>query len=161
MLRRRRSRSTCAAAGNGDSLLVDGSAALAGTLAVKTAYAPATDGGAARPRRPGEALRGVREDARAAPRRSRLASRAYDVTGVTLGLASGGGGVAPTLLARPSLRPAVPVVGGRTRCLPGKWKGAHALTYEWLRGGKPIARAKTDRAIASLPPIAAARWPAA
>ena len=70
---------------------------------------------------------------------------AYTAAGVALGLASGGGGVAPTVLARPSLRPAVPVVGGLTRCLPGRWKGAHALTYEWLRGGKPIARAKTAR----------------
>ena len=47
-------------------------------------------------------------------------------------------------LTRPSLRPAAPVVGGRTRCLPGKWTGAHTLTYQWLRGGKPIAHANTQ-----------------
>jgi hypothetical protein len=39
------------------------------------------------------------------------------------------------------LLPAVPVVGGRTRCLPGKWTGATALTYQWLRAGNPIAHA--------------------
>ena len=54
-------------------------------------------------------------------------------------------GKAPTSLAKPRLRPAVPVVGGRTRCLPGGWKGARSLTYQWLRGGKAIAGATTAR----------------
>jgi hypothetical protein len=37
------------------------------------------------------------------------------------------------------------VVGGRTRCVPGKLPGAHALTYQWLRDGKPIAHASAKR----------------
>ena len=68
---------------------------------------------------------------------------AYGATGVTLGV-TGAGASAPVSLTRPSLRPAAPVVGGRTRCLPGKWTGAHTLTYQWLSGGKPIAHANTQ-----------------
>ena len=132
------------ATGNGDALVVDGSASLAGTLEVHTAYAPAATaaplvlGARAKPS-------GTFAKTLAPLPGGRSWDPAYTAAGVTLGLASGGGGVAPTSLTRPSLRPAAPVVGGRMRCLPGKWKGAHALTYEWLRGGKPIARAKTAR----------------
>jgi hypothetical protein len=61
---------------------------------------------------------------------------------LAVGGATGSAG-APALLSKPSLQPAEPVVGGRTRCLPGTWKGARSLTYEWLRGGRPIAGAAT------------------
>jgi len=37
------------------------------------------------------------------------------------------------------------VVGGRTRCFPGTWSGAHATSYRWLRDGRPIAHA--DKAL--------------
>ena len=147
------------AAGNGDALVVDGSASLAGTLEVRTAYAPAPTaaplvlGARAKPS-------GTFAKTLAPLPGGRSWDPAYTAAGVTLGLAGGGSGVAPTSLTRPSLRPAAPVVGGRMRCLPGTWKGAHALTYEWLRGGKPIARAKTAR-YRVVPAVAAARWPAA
>ena len=41
------------------------------------------------------------------------------------------------------------VVGGRTLCVPGTWKGAHAFAYQWLRGGKPIANATGARYLVS------------
>ena len=133
------------AAGNGDALRVDGSAALGGTLAVNTSYAPAPNATPlvlAADAKPSGAF----AKTLAPVPGGRAWDPAYTAAGVTLGLAAGGGGgVAPAALTRPSLQPAVPVVGGRTRCLPGKWKGAHALTYQWLRGGKPIASAKTAR----------------
>ncbi len=131
-------------AAGSDALVVAGSASLAGTLEVRTSYAPAATaaplvlGARAKPS-------GTFAKTRAPLPGGRAWEPAYTASGVTLGLASGGGGVAPTALTRPSLQPAVPVVGGRTRCLPGKWQGAQALKYEWLRGGKPIARAKTAR----------------
>jgi hypothetical protein len=69
---------------------------------------------------------------------------AYSAAGVTLtvGAPSNAG---PAELSAPSLRPSVPVVGGRTRCDPGNWKGAHELAYQWLRGGKAIAKATEAR----------------
>ena len=119
----------------------------AGTLRVTTKYAPAATAAplvlaAAREARPGRSRRHWRRSRRPGlgsglhrRGRRRSASRAAAVARRS----------APASLARPSLQPAVPVVGGRTRCLPGKWKGAHALTYQWLRGGKPIASATAAR----------------
>ena len=149
-------------AGDGDSLQADGLVDLDGTLRVATAYPP---GASAAPlvlaatTKPAAHSRRVIAPISAA--RSWLP--VYGATGVTLtiGAAGAGAGDAPAALTAPSLRPAVPVVGGRTRCLPGAWKGAHALAYQWLRGGKPIARRHGRRAISSLPPIAARRSPAA
>jgi hypothetical protein len=71
----------------------------------------------------------------------------YGATGVALaiGAPSTGGADGPASLSAPSLHPSVPVVGGRTRCDPGNWKGAHALAYQWLRSGKAIANATTPR----------------
>jgi hypothetical protein len=132
-------------AGDGDSLRVEGSAGLAGTLRVTTAYSPAATatplvlGAAAKPT-------GTFAKTLAALPSGHAWEPAYGAAGVTLvvGAAAGSGG-APASLVKPTLRPAVPVVGGRTRCLPGKWKGAHALAYQWLRAGKPIASATTAR----------------
>ena len=128
-------------AADGDSLRVGGAAALAGTLAVTTKYSPAK---AAAQLVLGAASKPTGTFAKVlAPLPAGLAwDPAYGATGVTLGVT--GGGNAPVSLTRPSLRPAAPVVGGRTRCLPGKWTDAHTLTYQWLRGGKPIAHANTQ-----------------
>lgn len=134
-------------AANGDALRVGGAAALGGTLDVNTSYAPAPT---ATPLvlAAGTKPSGAFAKTLAPVPGGQAWNPAYTAAGVTLGLMGGsrsGGGVAPAALTRPSLQPAVPVVGGRTRCLPGKWKGAQALTYQWLRGGKPIASAKAAR----------------
>ena len=127
-------------AADGDSLRVEGAAAL---------------GGHARGRRPVHAGEGARPNSCSAPgrsrrERSRRCSR-RSRAGLDLGSRLRRDGrhtrrhrreaAPPASLTRPSLRPAVPVVGGRTRCLPGKWTGAPALTYQWLRGARPIAHA--------------------
>ncbi|MDX6562124.1 MAG: hypothetical protein QOD65_1938, partial [Gaiellales bacterium] len=129
-------------ASDGDSLRVDGAVALAGTLEVNTRYTPvktASELVLAAGARPSGTFAKVR-----APLPSGLAwDPAYTAAGVTLGVAAGG--AAPASVTRPSLLPAVPVVGGLTRCLPGTWTGAHALTFQWLRGGKEIAHASTPR----------------
>lgn len=132
-------------AGDGDSLRVEGSVSLAGTLHVTTAYSPTAT---ATPLVLGAASKPVGTFAKtlAALPSGHAWEPAYGAGGVTLaaGAALGAGG-APASLTKPSLRPAVPVVGGSTRCLPGKWKGAHTLAYQWLRAGKPIASATTAR----------------
>ncbi|MDP9258952.1 MAG: hypothetical protein M3Q31_20730 [Actinomycetota bacterium] len=133
-------------ASDGDSLKVDGSVSLAGTLRVATNYAPAASaaplviaatskpaGGFTKTVAPISATHGW--------------VPAYGPAGVTLtvGAPSGDGGDGPADLSAPSLHPSVPIVGGRTRCDPGNWKGAHALAYQWLRGSKPIAKATAAR----------------
>ena len=133
-------------AGDGDSLQADGLVNLAGTLRVATAYPP---GASAAPlvlaatTKPSGAFARVTAPISAA--RSWLP--VYGAAGVTLtiGAAGAGAGDAPAALTTPSLRPSVPIVGGRTRCLPGAWKGAHALAFQWLRSGKPIAGATAAR----------------
>jgi hypothetical protein len=131
-------------AGDGDSLRVEGTASLAGTLKVTTAYAPAAT---ATPLVLAAAAKPAGSFAKtAAPLPSgRAWSAAYTAAGVELELAHGGGKGALAALVRPSLQPAIPVVGGRTHCSPGRWKGTPALTYQWLRGGKPIAGATSAR----------------
>jgi hypothetical protein len=133
-------------AGDGDSLAVDGSVALDGTLRVATSYPPAAAATAlalASTSKPSGTFAKTLAPISAA----HAWAPAYGAGGVTLtlGTASGRGDDAPTSLSPPSLRPAAPVVGGRIRCLPGSWKGAHALAYQWLRGGKPIAKAGSAR----------------
>jgi hypothetical protein len=133
-------------ANDGDALKVDGRVSLAGTLRVATSYAPAASaaplvlaatskpaGTFAKTFAPISATRGW------AP--------AYGATGVTLtvGAPSTGGGDGQASLRAPSLHPSVPVVGGRTRCNARAPKGAHALAYQWLRGGRPIAKATKAR----------------
>jgi hypothetical protein len=132
-------------AGDGDSLRVAGSAGLAGTLHVTTAYVPAATAtplvlaAAAKPS-------GTFAEILAPLPSGRAWDTTYSSAGVELAVGSAAGSAgAPALLSKPSLQPAEPVVGGSSRCLPGKWKGAHALAYQWLRGGKPIASATTAR----------------
>jgi hypothetical protein len=129
-------------ASEGDSLRVEGSVTLAGTLRVATSYSPAAT---ATPLVLAAAAKPAGAFAKLlAPLPGGNAWEAsYGATGVTL-LAPGGAG-APAAVAKPTLRPALPVVGGLTRCLPGKWTGAHSLAYQWLRGGKPVARATKQR----------------
>ena len=104
--------------------------------------------GATRPRRDVEA---GRERSRRRLRRSRPTrgwAPAYGAAGVTLtiGAPSSAGGD-DSRVARPLRRcdPSLPVVGGRTRCDPGSWRGAHSLGYQWFRGGRPIAKATAAR----------------
>jgi hypothetical protein len=135
------------AAGNGDSLRVGGSAVLAGTLAVRTSYAPAP---AATPLVLTAAAKrsGTFAKTLAPLPGSRSWDPDYAPAGVSLTIAGGhgGDGSGPVSLGKPSLKPAVPVVGGRARCVPGKWQGAaHTVAFQWLRGGKPIAGAKAAR----------------
>ena len=132
-------------ASDGDFLAVDGTVDLAGTLRVATAYAPAAraaplvlaatskpEGAFAKTLAPISAGRGW--------------IPAYGATGVSLALgAPSATRDAPTSLTAPSLRPAVPVVGGRTTCVPGTWKDARTLDYQWLRGATPIAGATRAR----------------
>jgi hypothetical protein len=132
-------------AGDGDSLRVAGSAELAGKLRVTTAYLPAATATPlvlAAEAKPAGTFGQI-----LAPLPSGHSWDAtYGAAGVGLALgsaATSAGG--PALLARPSLQPAQPIVGGSSRCLPGKWNGARALTYQWLRAGKPIASATTAR----------------
>jgi hypothetical protein len=133
-------------AGDGDSLKVDGSVDLAGTLRVATAYAP---GPGATPLALSASSKPTGTFTKTLAPISDLHSwvPAYGAAGVTLaiGVAGSGGGNPPTSLTAPALKPAAPVVGGHTRCLPGSWKGAHGLAYQWLRGGKPIAKATAAR----------------
>jgi hypothetical protein len=137
-------------AGDGDSLQADGLIDLAGSLRVATAYAP---GASAAPLVLAATVKPSGAFARVVAPVSVAHSwvPAYGATGVTLaiGTARAGGADAPTAVTAPSLRPAVPTVGGRTRCLPGAWTGAHALAYQWLRGGKPIAGATAARHLVS------------
>ena len=133
-------------ASDGDALAVDGSVSLAGTLRVATKYAPAASAAplvvAATSKPAGSFAKTV------APISATHGwVPAYGATGVTLtlGAPSTGGGAGPAALSAPSLHPPVPVVGGRTRCDPGNWKGAHAVAYQWLRGGKAIATATQAR----------------
>lgn len=129
---------------DGDSLQVDGTVGLAGTLRVSTSYAPVPTAAPlvlAAPAKP-EGAFGTTD----APLSSGHAWKpAYSASGVTLGAGADAGRDAPTSLKKPALRPAIPVVGGRTRCLPGKWSGAHKLAFRWLRSGKPIAKATAAR----------------
>jgi hypothetical protein len=128
-----------------DSLAVDGTVDLAGTLRVDTAYAPAA--GAA----PLVLAAASKPDGAFAKTLAPISAEhgwepAYGTTGVSLTIgAPSASGDAPASLTAPSLRPAVPVVGGRTTCLPGAWKGARTLSYQWLRGTKPIAGATKAR----------------
>ncbi|MDX6631720.1 MAG: hypothetical protein QOH00_3966, partial [Gaiellales bacterium] len=129
-------------ASDGDQLKVDGSVDLDGTLRVATDYAPsgaATALALVSTAKPA----GTFAKALAPISAARAWAPAYGAAGVTLTIGAPGavGRDAPTSLTAPSLRPATPVVGGRTHCLPGSWKGAHALAYQWLRGSKPIAKA--------------------
>jgi hypothetical protein len=132
-------------ASDGDSLAVDGMVDLAGTLRVATAYAPAT--GAA----PLVLAATSKPDGAFAKTVAPISAGhawvpAYSATGVSLVLgAPGARGIARASLTAPSLRPAVPVVGGRATCLAEAWKGAHALAYQWLRGALPIAGATRPR----------------
>ncbi|HET6171178.1 MAG TPA: hypothetical protein VFD90_01150 [Gaiellales bacterium] len=133
-------------AADGDALAVDGSVELAGTLRVATDYAPAANAAAlvltavAKPS-------GTFAKTFAPISAARGWAPIYGAGGVTLALGapSSAGGDGPTSLSVPELRPATPIVGGGTRCLPGAWKGAHAFAYQWLRGGKPIAKATSAR----------------
>jgi hypothetical protein len=129
-------------ANDGDALKVDGLVGLAGTLRVATSYAPAASAAplvlAATSKPAGTFAKTLAPISAAhgwAP--------AYGATGVTLtvGAPSSGGGDGSASLRPPSLHPAVPVVGGRTRCDARGPKGSHALAYQWLRDGKPIAKA--------------------
>ena len=130
-------------AGDGDALEVDGSVGLAGTLRVATSYAPAASAAplviSATSEPAGSFTKTV-----APISATRGWAPAYSAAGVTLtiGAPSNAG---PAELSAPSLRPSVPVVGGRTRCDPGNWKDAHELAYQWLRGGKAIAKATEAR----------------
>jgi len=136
--------------GDGDSLQADGPVDLAGTLRVATAYAPAATAAPlvlAATAKPSGAFAKV-----IAPISTAHSwVPAYGAAGVTLtiGAPGAGGGEAPAALTAPSLRPAIPTVGGRTRCLPGTWKGAHALAYQWLRAGTPIAGSTAARHLVS------------
>lgn len=127
-------------AGDGDVLRVGGAVSLAGALQVATAYAP----GAAAPLVLGAAAKptGTFAKVTAPLRAGHSWTPVYGATGVSL--AAPGGGTAPAR-ARPALRPAVPVVGGRTRCLPAGAAGKRGLKYVWLRAGKPIAGARSAR----------------
>jgi hypothetical protein len=130
---------------DGDSLLVDGTVDLAGALRVSTSYSPAPTAS------PPVLAASVKPDGTfgttVAPLSAGHAWKpGYGAAGVTLAVGSAAAGRdAPTSLKAPSLKPAVPVVGGRTRCLPGKWSGADKLSFHWLRGGKPIAKATAAR----------------
>ncbi len=131
-------------AGDGDSLHVEGSTSLAGTLAVTTGYAPAATATplvlatAAKPH-------GTFAKVAAPLGGGRAWNASYTAAGVELSVVKGGDDGAVADLVRPSLQPEIPVVGGRTRCLPGKWQGSPHLSYQWLRGGKPIASATDAR----------------
>ena len=127
---------------DGDALDVDGAVALAGSLRVATAFSPAANAAPivlAAASEPAGAFAKVLAPISA----TRGWVPAYGAAGVALaiGAAGAGGGGGPMSLRAPSLRPAVPVVGGRTRCDPGTWSGAHVLAYRWYRGSKPIAKA--------------------
>jgi hypothetical protein len=132
-------------ASDGDSLAVDGAVDLGGTLRVATAYAPAAAAA------PLVLAAASKPDGAFAKTLAPISAEhgwvpAYAATGVSLTIgAPSASGDAPASLTAPSLRPAVPVVGGRTTCLPGAWKGAHALAYQWLRGAKPITGATRAR----------------
>ena len=133
-------------AGDGDALAVDGTVALAGILRVTTDYVPAANAAplalAATSKPAGSFAKTV-----APISATRGWAPSYGANGVTLtiGAPSSAGGETPASLLAPSLHPSLPVVGGRTRCDPGSWRGAHALAYQWFRGGKPIARATAAR----------------
>ena len=133
-------------AGDGDALTVDGAVALAGTLRVTTGYAPAANAAplalAATSKPSGSFAKTI-----APISATRGWAPAYGANGVTLtiGAPSSAGGETPASLLPPSLHPSLPVVGGRTRCDPGSWRGAHSLGYRWFRGGRPIAKATTAR----------------
>ena len=128
---------------DGDSLRVDGAVTLAGTLRLATGYSPAAT---ARPLVLAAGLKPAGTfTTTAAPLSSGRAWKpVYGESGVKLSVGEGGQGSLRSLTT-PALRPAVPVVGGRTRCLPGTWSGAHAIAYRWLRDGKPIAKAREAR----------------
>ena len=126
----RRSRSNSAAPLT-RTLRVGGAAALAGTLAVTTKYTPAK---AASQLVLGAASKPAGTFAKLlAPLSAGLAwDPAYGATGVAARRHRWGRrtGVADAAVAAAGRS----LVGGRTRCLPGKWTGARPLTYEWLRG---------------------------
>ena len=128
---------------DGDSLLVDGAVTLGGALRLVTGYSPAAT---ATPLVLAADLKPAGTFATTvAPLSSgRAWTPAYGEAGVTLTVGERGQGSLHALTA-PALRPASPVVGGRTRCLPGTWSGNHALAYRWLRDGKPIAHARQAR----------------
>ena len=126
---------------DGDSLRVDGAVTLSGTLRVATRYAPAAT---ANPLVLGASLKpaGAFDTITAPLASGRNWKPGYGEAGVTLIVA---GQRALHALALPALRPALPVVGGRTSCVPGTPGGAHAFSYRWLRDGKPIAEARSSR----------------
>lgn len=130
-------------AGDGDSLHIDGAATLAGTLTVRTTYAPAA--GAAPLVLGASAKPGGTFTKTLAPVGSQAWTPSYTAAGVVLGRAAGGGGAAAAQSSKPTLVPALPVIGGLTRCVPGTWPGTHGQSFQWLRAGKPIANATAAR----------------
>ncbi len=129
-------------ADDGDRLRVDGRAVLAGALEVHTRYAPAA---AAAPLVLSAAAKpaGAFAKTTAPVGTGHAWTPSTTAAGVVLALTASGGATVPAGgLARPQLAPAIPVVGGRTRCVTADPK---AVTYQWLRAGKPVVGATKAR----------------